>query len=175
MTDQWPRYEVFKQDRPGGPHRNVGSVHAPDAELALMNARDVFARRPACYNLWVVPATAITTYNVEQPPPPDAPSGPVQHYVVCAKQSQKQTMTYVDYLGSVPARSAVEALRMTMATFDGQTAGVWWVFPEGAVTSSDPEETAGFEAATGKLFRLPNQYHTVFTMSKIRRGEGESE
>ena len=26
-------------------------------------------------------------------------------------------------------------------------------------------------AATSKLFRMPNQYHTVFTMQKIRRGE----
>ncbi len=39
MTDQWPRFEVFKQDKVDGPIRNVGSVHAPDAELALLNAR----------------------------------------------------------------------------------------------------------------------------------------
>jgi hypothetical protein len=40
------RFEVFQQERPGRPHRNIGSVHAPDVEMALLNARDVFARRP---------------------------------------------------------------------------------------------------------------------------------
>lgn len=60
MTDtQWPRFEVFQHNRPDGPHWNIGSVHAPDAEMALMNARDVFVRRPTCYSLWVVPAEAI--------------------------------------------------------------------------------------------------------------------
>ena len=48
MTDtQWPLYEVFEQERPGQPHRNAGAVHAPDPELALQNARDVFVRRYA--------------------------------------------------------------------------------------------------------------------------------
>ncbi len=59
-------YEVFKQDRPDGPFRNVGSVHAPDAELALVNARDVFARRPSCVALWVVPDDAILRRTAEE-------------------------------------------------------------------------------------------------------------
>src|SRR3989337_1551974 len=54
MSDtQWPRYEVFQQEAPDRPHRHAGSVHAPDAEIALLNGRDVFVRRPACSRLWV--------------------------------------------------------------------------------------------------------------------------
>ncbi|MBP8949387.1 MAG: hypothetical protein KBG73_11140 [Candidatus Promineofilum sp.] len=177
MTEQGPKYEVFKQEREGAPFRNVGSVHAPDAELALLNARDVFARRPACYSLWVVPAAAILARSIREPLP-DAiphPAEPptLEPYAVCAKQSQRQAMTYVDYLGPIEARSAAEALRLAPAAFDAPEATVWWAFPAAAITRSDPADAPGLEAATGKRFRLPNQYHTVFTMQKIRRGDEE--
>ncbi len=174
MTDQWPPYEVFKQEREGAPFRNVGSVHAPDDEMALLAARDVFARRPACHSLWVVPAAAITTRSIQQPVP-DAPPGPAESYAVCAKQSQRQAMTYVDYLGQVEASSAADALRLAPAAFAAPEATVWWVFPADAITTSDPSDVAGLEAATGKLFRLPNQYHTVVTMRQLRRGEEGNE
>lgn len=167
MNDQWPRYEVFKQERDGGPFRNVGSVHAPDAEIALLNARDVFARRPACRALWVVPATAIVAHTAGAAEPAGAP-GPLEAYAVCGKQSERQAMTYVDYLGRVEARSPAEAVRAAPAVGDAR---IWWVFPERAVTHSEPEDAPGFEAATGKLFRMPNQYHTVSTMQKILRGD----
>ncbi len=168
MSDQWPRFEVFKQEREGQPFRNVGSVHAPDAELALLSARDVFARRPACHSLWVVPAEAITTRVAVAPARPD---GLLQPYAVCAKQSQRQAMTYVDYLGRVEAHSPAEALQLAATAFGGDENVVWWVFPENAVTASQPDDALDYAAATGKLFRLPNQYHTVVTMRQMRRGE----
>ncbi len=57
---QWPLWEVFVQTKAGSSHEHVGSVHAPDAELALQNARDVYARRPPVLSIWVVPAASIT-------------------------------------------------------------------------------------------------------------------
>lgn len=62
---QWPLWEVFIQTRPGQPHKHCGSVHAPDAEIALQNARDVYARRNEGTNLWVVPTVAITASQPE--------------------------------------------------------------------------------------------------------------
>lgn len=59
MDTQWPIFEVFHQQARGEPHVHVGSVHATDAEMALLLAKEQFARRQACVNLWVVPATAI--------------------------------------------------------------------------------------------------------------------
>ena len=59
-SDKWPLWEVFTQGAHGEPFEHAGSVHAPDAELALQNARDVYARRGEAVNLWVVPSTAIT-------------------------------------------------------------------------------------------------------------------
>ncbi len=64
-----PLWEVFAQEKEGGPHVHVGSVHAPDSELALQNARDVYARRGHPLSLWVVPFESITASQ-----PKDAPS-----------------------------------------------------------------------------------------------------
>jgi len=57
---QWPLWEVFIQPKPGAPHEHCGSVHAVDAEQALLNARDVYARRNEGIHLWVVPTQWIT-------------------------------------------------------------------------------------------------------------------
>ena len=175
MTDQWLKYEVFKQDRPGGAFHNVGSVHAPDAEMALMNARDVFARRPACVALWVVADAAIARRTAEEllgeNPPEIEGEGDSIQYAVFSKQSQRQGMTHVDYVGEVGARSSEEALRVAAETFNETPGIVWWACPIDAIVAGDPDDLPGLAAATSKLFRLPNQYHTVFTMQKIRRGE----
>ncbi len=175
MTDsQWPRFEVFKQDRPGQPHRNVGSVHAPDAEVAWLNARDVFARRPACHSLWVVPAEAVATLTVtadSDVSAPDATSDSTT-YAVFAKVSQRQSMTYVDYVGEVTADSAAAALQAAVAAYPEVEAAVWWACADGAIVRDPAEESADLLGPSQtKLFRMPNQYHTVFSMSKIKRGE----
>ncbi|RMI13211.1 MAG: 1,2-phenylacetyl-CoA epoxidase subunit B [Calditrichaeota bacterium] len=57
---QWKLWEVFVQEKQGAPHEHAGSVHAPDAEMALQNARDVYARRGRPLSIWVVPSEAIT-------------------------------------------------------------------------------------------------------------------
>ena len=65
MTDstntEWPLWEVFAQLKWGKPHQHCGSVHAPDAEMAMQNARDVYARREIPVSLWVVPSDAISS------------------------------------------------------------------------------------------------------------------
>lgn len=56
---EWMTWEVFHQPKRGAAHTHVGSVHAPDHEIALLMAKEQFARRQACVNLWVVPSVAI--------------------------------------------------------------------------------------------------------------------
>ena len=56
----WPLWEVFVRGRRGVGHVHVGSVHAPDADLALQHARDLFTRRQEGVSIWVVPSMAIT-------------------------------------------------------------------------------------------------------------------
>ena len=44
-------------------------MHAPDAEMALQNARDVYARRNEAINIWVVPSQHITASSPEDEGP----------------------------------------------------------------------------------------------------------
>ncbi len=57
---QGPLWEVFTQAPGGAAHEHAGSLHAPDAEMALQNARDVYSRRGKVVSIWVVPANAIS-------------------------------------------------------------------------------------------------------------------
>ena len=47
-------YEVFRQEKDGDPMRHGGNVLAPDPELALHYARELFGRRNESTRLWVV-------------------------------------------------------------------------------------------------------------------------
>lgn len=56
MTTQqeWPLWEVFIRAKAGLDHKHCGSLHAPDASLALQLARDVYTRRQEGVSIWVV-------------------------------------------------------------------------------------------------------------------------
>ena len=54
MSHDWPLWEVFVRTKGGLSHRHVGSVHAPDSELALRHARDTYTRRQEGVSLWTV-------------------------------------------------------------------------------------------------------------------------
>lgn len=62
----WALWEVFVRARRGLQHTHVGSLHAPDAEMALRNARDLFTRRTEGVSIWVVPASSITASSPEE-------------------------------------------------------------------------------------------------------------
>jgi phenylacetate-CoA oxygenase PaaH subunit len=52
-------YEVFRQEREGGPMQHAGNLLAPDAELASHYAREFYGRRQESVRLWIVPRAAI--------------------------------------------------------------------------------------------------------------------
>jgi len=59
-VNDWPLWEVFIRSQHGLAHKHVGSLHAPDAEMALKNARDVYTRRNEGVSIWVVKSSDIT-------------------------------------------------------------------------------------------------------------------
>lgn len=63
--DHWPTYEVFHQKKRGTHHIHVGSVHAPNAELAVLFGKEQYARRGTCVNLWVVKTESVFTTEYE--------------------------------------------------------------------------------------------------------------
>lgn len=185
MTDtQWPRYEVFQQDKPGQAHYNAGSVHAPDAEMALLNARDVFARRPRCHSMWVVPESAITAWSYQELGEgvemwaDDAAATPPQPYAVFRKElAPRNTLEHVVYAGELNAHSPENALQQALRQFnDGLAVAVWWVVPVSAITCSDPDAVSSFyEPALSKEYRQPNHYHTRRAMDSFRQQLREEE
>lgn len=173
MADtQWPRYQVFVQEKPGAPHKDVGSVHAPDAEIALLNARDVFARRPECVSMWVVQADAIYSKTIEelqnQPAPQsDHLASNRQMYYISYKTKPAGTQTLV---GSLEANNPAQAMEKAIEKFSGKVSPlVWWVFPAGLVIKSDPTEIDSLYApAKDKTFRMSTDFHTFTAMRKLK-------
>ena len=56
----WPLWEVFVRSKQGLDHKHCGSLHAPDAKMAVQLAREVYTRRQEGTSIWVVPSAAIT-------------------------------------------------------------------------------------------------------------------
>ena len=69
MSHDWPLWEVFIRSKGGLSHKHVGSVHAPDVELALRHARDVYTRRLEGVSLWVVQSSDIVASDPDQSGP----------------------------------------------------------------------------------------------------------
>lgn len=59
MSKEWPLWEIFIRGQHGLNHRHVGSLHAADAEMAILNARDVYTRRNEGVSIWAVRSSDI--------------------------------------------------------------------------------------------------------------------
>ncbi|MBC6462243.1 1,2-phenylacetyl-CoA epoxidase subunit PaaB [Actinomadura sp. HBU206391] len=75
VRPEWHLYEVFVRGKRGLNHVHVGSLRAPDAEMALRNARDLYTRRNEGVSIWVVESRDITASSPDEKDPFFAPSG----------------------------------------------------------------------------------------------------
>ena len=60
VGEMWSLWEVFIRSTRGLSHVHAGSLTAPDATMALRNARDLYTRRAEGVSVWVVRAADIT-------------------------------------------------------------------------------------------------------------------
>jgi ring-1,2-phenylacetyl-CoA epoxidase subunit PaaB len=74
MSNEWPLWEIFIRGQHGMSHRHVGSLHAPDAEMAIKNARDVYTRRNEGVSIWVIEAKNIAASDPDAKGPLYDPS-----------------------------------------------------------------------------------------------------
>jgi ring-1,2-phenylacetyl-CoA epoxidase subunit PaaB len=63
--DQFETFEVFHQAKSGKHHVHVGSVHAPNHEMALVFAKEQYGRRSTTINMWIVRSTDVFTQGSE--------------------------------------------------------------------------------------------------------------
>ena len=61
-----PLFEVFVRAKRGLSHVHVGSIHAPDATMAVRNARDLYTRRQEGVSIWVVAASDIVASSPDE-------------------------------------------------------------------------------------------------------------
>jgi ring-1,2-phenylacetyl-CoA epoxidase subunit PaaB len=173
LDTQWPRFEVFLQENLDEPHRDVGSVHAPDGEMALLNARDIFVRRPHCVSLWVVPANAIYMKTAEQIASIVWSGIEIKEkketisFMIFNKQTSTGTQTLV---GEIDAISPEEALKRALTKYHYEKPPhAWLIFPARQVVKSSPADVESwFSPAEGKNFRMSNDFHVLTQMRRIR-------
>ncbi|HZD58410.1 MAG TPA: hypothetical protein VE136_16880 [Anaerolineales bacterium] len=176
QTDtQWPRYQVFLQEKANAPHQDAGSVHAPDSEIALQNARDVFVRRPECVSLWVVPIAEIFSRTAQELATQGLDAEAVEKgtqeaevstYCVFAKRRSAGTQTYI---GEVEAAGPVQAMNRAVDKFlNDQPAFAWWVFPKRSIVQNERDSIESmFAPAKQKSFRMSMDFHTLTEMRRI--------
>lgn len=63
--DQLETFEVFHQAKRGAQPVHVGSLHASSPELALVLAKEQYARRGQCVGLWVARTSDLFAIGVE--------------------------------------------------------------------------------------------------------------
>lgn len=195
MADtQWPRYYVFEQPEEGAAFSYAGSVHAPDAEMALLIARDTFARRPRRTAMWLVRDIRIFSLTREQldaaPQGGDGagvggegaaggdPGGgenggggersesPVRYHVF-SKRTQKGVHIHS---GEMEAATPEEAIRRADAEQGGGKFPVWWAIAEkDLVRSPEEDREVLYDSSPGKSFRHESEYPVVTMMMELRR------
>ena len=169
---QWPRYYVFEQPRPGAAFIHAGSVHAPDDEMAVLYARDVFSRRPDRLAMWVVRDKHIYSKTREEladrlDEASQEQGGSIQKYFVFQKKSQRGVCTFV---GNVQASSPEAALAVARHEYANENALVWWIVADAnLVSTDDSEREALFDSAVEKPYRHERHYPVHTMMREIRR------
>jgi ring-1,2-phenylacetyl-CoA epoxidase subunit PaaB len=168
---QWPRYMVFQQHREEQAYVHNGTVHASDAEMALLNARDVFSRRPEATGMWVVPADQILSMTHQELEKQDwkgvKAKGKTSAYHVFGKFYEQGQC---EQIGEVEATSHEHAMQLAIQHFEKKNPIWWWVFPASTVIASLPDEAGSmFVPALSKTYKNQSEYPTVTMMRQLHQ------
>lgn len=161
----WTRWEVFVRQRGGIVRVYSESVHAPDVETALQNARDTYFRRGEGVSIWVVPSDALSVWEPEaadaaaaDPQPGDGAEHPILWEVFVR---HRRGLNHL-HAGSIPATGPGDALARARASLVTRDEGVSvWVTPSSSVHAADPDDAAAlFEPFADKEYRQA-VYYTI--------------
>jgi len=192
--DQFETYEVFHQKKEGAPYMYVGPVHAPEADVAFLFAKEQFSRRFACTGLWVVPTAAImvTAYVGDQESAYD--TLPLLHAAIqpalaagpaddTAAEETAYAASEEDYdifhlkkrgkahqhVGKVRASSPAEALQVAKAVFGEQRPLVnVWAVRAADILCSDDEDRDIWTTTPDKKYREAISYRVQDRIEKFK-------
>ena len=190
--DQFETYEVFHQKKEGAPFIYVGPVHAPEADVAFLFAKEQFSRRFACTGLWVIPTSAITVSAyvgdqesayatipafdeaTETVPEPDLTlaeeaafdRGEEDYDVFHLKKRGKAHQ----HVGKVRAASPAEALQVAKAVFGAQPGPVVnvWVARSADFLRSDEADKDLWDTTPDKKYRDALAYRVQDRIEKFK-------
>ncbi len=194
--DQFGTYEVFHQKKDGAPFVYVGPVHAPEADVAFLFAKEQYSRRFACTGMWVVPTAAITVtaYVGDQesaydtlpllprtanPAPGDADNTAAEEAAYAAGEEDydifhlKKRGKAHQHVGKVRAAWPAEALQVAKAVF-GELRPVVnvWAVRSADMLRSDAEDRDIWTTTPEKKYRDAISYKV---QDRIERFKAESE
>ena len=155
----WPRWEAFVRQNGGLAHVYSESVHAPDAETALLNARDAYLRRVEGVSLWVTAAAAVTVWESDGPDPVPTDEHQAEPALWEVFVRHRRGLAHV-HAGSLNATGPGDAIDKARRVFVTREEGVSvWVVPSTAIIAAAPEEAdALFEPFADKDYRYPTFY-----------------
>jgi ring-1,2-phenylacetyl-CoA epoxidase subunit PaaB len=145
--------------------------------MALLNARDVFARRPQALAMQVVPADLIYTKTLEELEDAnwanDEVTGKKQSYLIFAKPFEQAPC---QEMGDIESNSPQSALKIALQTYSEQKALWWWVLPASAIhATAISDKDPMFSPALEKTYKNQSEYHTVTLMRELHeKGKLES-
>lgn len=155
----WPRWEVFVRQNGGLTHVYSESVHATDAETALLNARDTYLRRVEGVSLWVIPADQISVWESDSSDPNtrDIAARPSALWEVFIRH--RRGLAHV-HAGSMAATGPYDAVAKARRVYVTRNEGVSvWVAPSASISATDPAEAQTmFEPFADKDYRYPTFY-----------------
>lgn len=189
--DQFGTYEVFHQKKESAPFVYVGPVHAPEADVAFLFAKEQFSRRFACTGLWVVPTAAITVtaYVDDQEsaydtlpllPANQAPATTTDNTTAeetaCANGKEDYDVFHLrkrgkahQHMGKVRASSPADALQMAKAVFGEQRPVVnVWAVPSADILRSDEDDRDIWTTTPEKKYRDAISYKVQDRIEKFK-------
>ena len=190
--DQFGTYEVFHQKKEGAPYVYVGPVHAPEADVAFLFAKEQYSRRFACTGLWVVPTAAITVtaYVGDQEsaydtlPPQAEPATPAageaddtaaEEAAYAAGEEDydifhlKKRGKAHQHVGKVRAASPADALQVAKAVFGEQRPVVnVWAVRAADVLRSDEADRDIWATTPDKKYRDAISYKVQDRIEKFK-------
>ena len=191
--DQFGTYEVFHQKKEGAPFVYVGPVHAPEADVAFLFAKEQFSRRFACTGLWVVPTTAITVTayvgdqesaydtlpllkNSGQPAPAGTADDTAAEEAAYAAGEEDYDIFHLkkrgkahQHVGKVRASSPADALQVAKAVFGEQRPVVnVWAVRSADVLCSDDDDRDIWTTTPEKKYRDAISYKVQDRIEKFK-------
>lgn len=160
QLDQLQTFEVFHQKKENAPYQYVGPIHAPDAEVAFLYAKEQYSRRAQCTGIWLAPTLAIqvTLYvgdseSVYQFLKDDAGEarGAIQEFEIFQLKKRGKAHTHT---GRVTATNYEQALQEAKKIYGSQTPVVnIWIVPVAELLRSEENDKIMWETTPDKKYR----------------------